>query len=347
MPAPESASRYYRRQERLRYTTLAAIIAAWRRMRPGEDWAARYREDVGPKALALLAGGQIAATNEANAYIPNVLDELGIDPDGPSVPRTAFVGVAGDGRQVETLLEQSVTVSGLAYTRLGGNNASQALTSGEQWLTMAVGTVLSDTSRASESANIAARRQVSGYVRMLNAPSCSRCAILAGQFYRWNAGFERHPRCDCRHIPSSEALAGDLTTSSDAYFESLPTSAQLDERYPDLTREMRREAGIYSQEDIFTRAGAQAIRDGADIGQVVNARRGMERAQVYGRDVVMTREGITRRGRYGLARGEFEKQRGRRYEASRHVRLMPESIYEIAENRTEAIRLLRLNGYIT
>lgn len=35
-----------------------------------------------------------------------------------------------------------------------------------------------------------------GYVRMLTPPSsCDRCVILAGRWYRWNQGFERHPMC--------------------------------------------------------------------------------------------------------------------------------------------------------
>jgi hypothetical protein len=153
--------------------------------------------------------------------------------------------------------------------------------------------------------------------------------------------------CDCRHIPVNESVADDLTVNPNVYFDSLPTAAALADQHPDLTIAERRKAGLYSQEDVFTVAGARAVRDGADVGQVVNARRGMEKAQVYGRDVVLTREGVTRFGRYGRSRGGFEKQRGRRYQATKHVRLMPESIYEVAEDRDDAIRLLKLHGFIT
>ncbi|WP_436702424.1 hypothetical protein [Nocardioides sp. BYT-33-1] len=356
MPAPDSASRYYRRQERLRYATLAAILAAWRRIQPNANWEQQYREDVGPKILALIAAAQIAATTEANSYIPAVLTELGIAPEGPSVPRAAFVGLAGDGRPVETLLAQSVAVAGATYARLRDEAeapvavegslrvipaapafdpdvaARDALASAEQWMAMVAGTILSDTARAAESANTAARRQVGGYVRMLNPPSCSRCAILAGKFYRWNTGFLRHPRCDCRHIPASEAIAGDLTTSVDTYFDSLsPTE----------------------QDRIFTHKGAEAIRDGADINQVVNARRGMSKAQIYGHEVLVTTEGTTRRGlayrslNARLGTDSDLRAAGERYARTSRVRLMPESIYEIAKDRDDAIRLLRLNGFIT
>src|SRR5690606_6627480 len=93
-----------------------------------------------------------------------------------------------------------------------------------------------------------AHRQASGYVRMVNPPCCPRCAILAGRWYRWSAGFQRHPRCDCVHIPSRESVAGDLRTDPEALF---------------------REGKIRG----LTEAETQAIRDGADMARVVNVKR--------------------------------------------------------------------------
>jgi hypothetical protein len=62
---------------------------------------------------------------------------------------------------------------------------------------------------------------------------------------------------------------------------------------------------------------------------VVNARRGMTTAATR---VRTTTEATTRRGRLpGQAAG---------------VRLMPESIYDLASDRDEDVRLLRRNGYI-
>ena len=66
-----------------------------------------------------------------------------------------------------------------------------------------------------------ARTQITGYVRMLTPPSCARCVMLAGRWYRWNYGFERHPGCDCVHIPASEYVAGDIRVDPKAYFDSL------------------------------------------------------------------------------------------------------------------------------
>jgi hypothetical protein len=163
--------------------------------------------------------------------------------------------------------------------------------------------------------------------------------------------------CDCVHIPAAEDIRDEVRTDPTQYFDSL-TEAQ--------------------QDAAFTRAGAQAIRDGADIAQVVNARRGaagigyaagrlteaektmlrggrqrghLERASVFGQDLFVTTEGTTTRGAAGVRLGAREtgrKTNGSRYRVARAPRLMPESIYEIAGgNRDEAIRLLKRNGYIT
>ncbi len=82
------------------------------------------------------------------------------------------------------------------------------------------------------------------------------------------------------------------------------------------------------QDRVFTKAGAEAIRAGADIAKVVNARRGMQEATLFGRKVLATSEGATIRG-------------------ARAVRLMPETILrDAAGNRDEAVRLLKLHGYL-
>src|SRR5690554_3698273 len=151
--------------------------------------------------------------------------------------------------------------------------------------------------------------------------------------------------CDCIHVPSTEAAGRDLTTDPRAYFDSLSPE---------------------EQDRIFTKAGAQAIRDGASISQVVNARRGMRTASVFGRDVLITLEGITRRGLAGrrlISEGarvqreiaervtrlsrEGAVQRQVRRGRVQIPRLMPEQIYRVATSRDDAIRLLRRFGYIT
>jgi hypothetical protein len=147
----------------------------------------------------------------------------------------------------------------------------------------------------------ATRTDVSGFYRVLNLPSCDRCIVLAGVWYRWNAGFERHPRCDCTQIPGDR----------DAPPEGLKTPQQVFESLP-----------MVEQNRIFTAAGAESIRSGADLNQVVNARRGMYVA-----------------GGRKLTTANARKFGG--------ARLMPEQIWKEAHgNREEAIHLLQRFGYI-
>lgn len=327
---PVAARNHYQRLQRLQAVVVASARRAWRRMEPTGNWGEQYRRDVGPKLTALLVASQVAAATQADAYMAEVLNELDFGPPAtPGVlnPR-AFGGWAGDGRSVTTLMEGAVVRAAKAAAT--DVTAEQALAEAEAWIDMVAQTLISDATRAAEAAALAPREWVEGYVRMLNPPSCSRCVILAGKFYLYNEGFERHERCDCVHIPAQEADYTDLRVNPDRYFQSLTES---------------------EQDRIFTNAGAQAIRDGADIGQVVNARRGMRTAQqnprgwipkgrlqrtdVFGRGVFITTEGVTRRGGARKAMG------------GRPVRLMPESIYEIATDRADAIRLLGLYGYIT
>lgn len=316
-------------------------------MDPSRSWDKQYQEEGGiGTELALLAGAvQVAAARESDSYVADVLNELAFGP--PTEPGllniAGFVGVMGDGRPVESLLQQSVVKAGQtfndAFRNAGGSMsnqipgvfdrsraADQALESGEKFVDLIFHEIVAETARAAEVAAIAPREWVDGWVRMVNLPACSRCIILAGRLYQWNDGFDRHPDCDCEHIPASEGIAGDLTLDPDAYFESLPAE---------------------EQDRLFGKAGAQAIRDGADMAQVVNARRGMQKAQVFGRDSVITTEGTTRRGRANNALNSRRNTGGTRPDGAAPIRLMPESIYEAAKDRDDAVRLLALHGFIT
>lgn len=360
MPIPRSSADYYRRQQRIITTLLLAVRQAWRRMDPTAAWSEQYEQDgVGAQLLMLVAAAQVAAARDADNYIAAVLAELGLVTDArPGViAPSAFAGVAGDGRPVETLLGLAVPRAGQAFNARRADAAptapleqpddmpdvlweslvrerqqrettdwefdarraaEEALADAGRWIEAVSASVVIDAARAAETTATTAYPEVDGYVRMLNPPSCPRCVVLAGRFYRWNDGFDRHPpTCDCRHIPVNESISGDLVVNPDAYFWSL-TPAE--------------------QDDAFGKANAQAIRDGSDITQVVNAERGMQRAQVAGRDIVISTEGTTRRG---LA---HRSRTGR----NATWRLMPESIYDVANgDRDEAIRLLKLAGFIT
>lgn len=322
---PRSASSYAADQR----TEIAAAVSAVRRVwgRMGSEFDASWL-DVGRTLEQITATAQRRVAAGAQVYIPAVLAETGQDRAVEAfadVSTEPLIGVAGDGRPVDSLLYNAVTNAKAAVG--AGASPTAALAQQSSWLTLAVGTVLSDTGRASESLAMGVR-PIGGYVRMLNPPSCSRCAVLAGKWSRKSVAFLRHPGCDCRNIPASESVAQDLTVDPISYFDSL-SDAEADR--------------------IFTKAGAEAIRNGADLNQVVNARRGMRAAQLgTGHTTLITTEGTTRRGIAfrALADQGTLKTRGARYTSAKRPRLMPETIQRVATDREDYLRLLRANGYI-
>lgn len=175
-------------------------------------------------------------------------------------------------------------------------------------------TGIQDVGRAAVQVAMQAEPGVTGYVRMLNPPSCSRCVLLAGRTYRSATAFRRHPRCDCRHIPKAED-SGDWTTSPQGYFGSLTTD---------------------EQNETFGRENAEAIRLGADISQVVNAEQGVTTVGGIRGQVVTSRS---------LAGAALDLERGQTA-----FRPLPDEIFQAAEragwDRAEMLRQLRRFGYI-
>ena len=317
---PEAAVAFYGQGQVVTGAVLLAIRNVWPQFDPANINASFG--SILAQLVSFLAAGQVAVARQAQQYVPRVLGELDLDdgrPEGVSRP-VAFIGSSSGLTLPETL--DTVRLRALHAAAEGGDSAG----SGLALLEGIARTQIADAARLATSTEIAVRPWVTGSVRLLNPPACDRCILLAGKFYLWSDGFPRHDNCDCRHIPASEDVAGDLRTDPDAYFRSL-TEAE--------------------QDKAFGKARAQAIRDGADMGQVVNSRSGVSTAQVFGRDVRVTASGTTSRGAFGRAQRDLSKQRGERYRRSRTPRLTPESIYKLAKDREDAIRLLRFYAYIT
>lgn len=179
---------------------------------------------------------------------------------------------------------------------------------------------IADAGRTASQTEFVSRPDWQNYVRMLNPPSCARCAVLAGRIYRDLEAFQRHPGCDCVMIPVQ-----DWESAHDAGYTSSLKAA-------------------FDRGDVrgLSEADAQAIRDGADPNRVVNATRGTGtpgitnayRTELFGHKVKATHDATTKRSAW------------RKANPTLLVRLRPESIYKFAEDREDAIRLLRLYGYI-
>lgn len=298
------AAAHYRERQRLAAVVASKTKTLWSQVDPSR--IAGSWPPVGGRIAAVVTAAQVAAAQTADAYVGAVLSAQGAagPPDG-AVIAAQFGGAASDGRQLGSLLFTPVADT---LTDIGaGRSTGVAMRSGLARLQRIAVTQVQDAGRTADGVSTTAHRQASGYIRVLTPPSCARCAVLAGRWYAWNAAFDRHPRCDC----TSAAAAGqldDLQLNVGEYFGSLPAG---------------------QQDAVFTRAGAQAIRDGADINQVVNARRGMAPA-----GGLTTSEGTTRRGAAGQLLGPGAR------------RLTPEGVYRIASTRDEAVDLLRRHGYL-
>lgn len=315
-PAAEVAARRSAQQQAAARAAAEVAGAAWSRVDLGD--IARSWASLLPGPLGAVTVAQRIAASGADAYVAAVAGAR--TPAGLVVP-SRLAGIASDGRPLGSLL-YTPAVRSLEAIRAGAAPAD-ALQVGRLHLDMIVRTQVADAGRVADGIAITARRDVGGYIRMLSGKSCSRCVLLAGKFFRWNEGFQRHPRCDCRHVPAGRstraARGSDPRLNPRAAFNSM-TRAE--------------------QDRAFTAAGAQAIRDGSDMGRVVNARRGMSttgesRTRVNPQGLVVNERHRTRTGTAtsSVARG------GRR--------LMPETIYERAgEDREKALRMLRQQGYL-
>lgn len=269
-----------------------------------ESWTAQI-----PELSAVLAGAQTGVARAADPYVEESLDaqDLDVADAGYQVVPEAFAGSTVDGGSLAKLLFQPAVQTLLTIG--AGASPHDALRTGGYSLDSISRSLVADSGRAADQASLTAHPAADGYTRQLTPPSCSRCAVLAGRFYRWNTGFQRHPRCDCVHVPCHRA--NPLLTNPFHYYES-------------LSARQRQAAG-------WNLADQRAIAEGADIFQVTNAHRGLSVAG--GRKI--TTEGTTRRGFAG------SRLKGRR------PRLTPDQIYRDAgDDREAALQALFDNGYL-
>ncbi|MFE7954386.1 hypothetical protein [Streptomyces sp. NPDC057413] len=315
------------------------------------DLSGSWDASVGPRIVRAVTAGQLASAAGADDYVDEVVEAEGADSDRVGRVRpAAFAGLAADGRGLDSLMYLSVitTKQGIG----GGLSTDEALMRGLRQALQLSSSEVMQAGRSAVGSSMAGQRTIQGYVRVVQPPACSRCIILAGKEFGWNKGFQRHPRCDCIHLPTTLVARRQNRGRVDADSFSPTTrpgsgrAGFLDPRayFDGLSRA--------EQDRVFGQAGARAIREGADLGQVVNARRGMYTATAYGRRVAATREGATRRGsfyrlerRRAIDRGQVPAS-GRGFRL-RTPRLMPEQIFELAESREEAIAMLRRFGYLS
>lgn len=308
---PKASVEHYKAVLGLQAEAVALAQESWSRV--SSDAISETLSAEIPVLSARLRAVRWDAAYEGSAYSAMTLAEQGaykfptawVDP-------TAFVEFTPTGGEVADALYTPAIRAKKAVARSG---VAQGMKVGQQVLYAIVASMVADTARQAAGVDIAARKV--GYVRMLNPPSCMRCTILAGRFYRWNTGFLRHPRCDCVHVPTG------VKSTQGARDEGL-----IDDPY-----EYFRSLSEVEQDKIFGQYDAQAVRDGADIFQVVNSRRGRSKNGLF------TTEGTTKRGYWRQQRGSRYPRRG-----------TPEWIYRTAKEQgfdhEQTLRMLEVGGYI-
>lgn len=180
------------------------------------------------RLTATLVMLMISAARQSTESLDAMIAAQGLDaPPEAQVVTTAFGRSASDGRSLTGLLEQANSLT---------------------LLESMVVTQIADSGRVAAGVALTARPKLDGYVRNVGPKCCSRCAILAGRFYRWSDGFLRHPKCRCTNVPTTNGEASRIIES--------PVDLFRQGRITDLSR-----------------ADTKAIKDGADIARVVNVRR--------------------------------------------------------------------------
>jgi hypothetical protein len=325
-PSPEAVT-HMEARKRLTVATALATHRLWASL----DENNLYQSWLGMAGdvLAIVMGGQTAAAQMTGPWMNRLIGPENTDrPGAGGVIPSAFAGVDGAGRPLAGVLMAPIWTALRLVT--AGRPIVQALVAGRATLDAIAQTAVADVGRAADSVAMTARPAVTGYIRVVEGGACSRCIILAGNEYQTDKAFLRHPRCKCGMEPVTR--------------QHRPRPASPDELVAQMSEEQKRKT--------FGQAGTKALNDGADLGQLVNARRGMASASTLGGRPVTTTE--------GTARGEFRRQEFRRLQQAGAIprsqsirgfrpttaRLMPEEIYRTADNREHAVQLLRRHGYI-
>lgn len=269
--------------------------------------------------ITLFAALQTRAASDAIDSSTLMLAEQDdyVRPDGIANPMAFGTGFAPSGIDLESYF--SIPVTRTLQAIKSGVGESDAMQIGRATLRQMSTQALEDTSVSAMGVSITQRAGV-GYVRVESPDCCPRCAILAGKYFRHSQNFLRHPKCHGTTIPCK---GRDKAEKQGWITDPMDRFNRMSEA---------------EQDRVFGHADAQAIRDGADIYQVVNAHRGM-RPVGRGNISMTTSEGTSRYGWSRMIRKYEYGQKQRR-------RLTPEGIYSFNLPREQTIELLKREGYI-
>ncbi len=249
----QRAAAWYRIQSTIAAQAATVVAGLWDAVDPdaiSPTWRALL-----PTAVDAVAQTSLVAASGAPRYVAATVADAGLDP-GPQIINPSKLV---DRRVIEYQLLMPMF---RALRRIEqGNSVTDSMVAGRNLAGLIGAQTTRDTAREAVEVSMVAEPRVDGYVRYLVAPSCGRCAVLAGRVYPWSSGFKRHPRCDCQHRPivngEKPAARSTVEGAPGSYFKSLTTT---------------------EQDKLFGADVAQRIRSGEDISSAVNAERQMWRS---------------------------------------------------------------------
>lgn len=287
---PQATLDLYDATRRRSVATTLGVRRLWDRIDPDADWAAQWALML-PSAVALVGSAQVGAATDGAASVAVSLRQSGFPERRlAGVAPRAFSGWLEDvDTGAATRLDKALYAPVIRAREAAGSPAEMLLV-GRGALESIARTAVSDAGRNGTGVQAVATERTMA-VWYEPPPFCQRCAVLIGKRVRPTTQFKRHPRCDGAVRIMSERDHSELADVT-----------------PDQVTDL-------------TDAQRKAIEDGADMGQVINVKRG----------------GALRRGGTTTTAGAKRGQ----------ARLTPRGIYDITgDDRDAAIELLRQHGYL-
>jgi hypothetical protein len=204
--------------------------------------------------MPTLSSLQVLAGAAGGNSIPFRLSQQGNPMAGDwSVNPFAMGGWSSHGEPLEVLLNIPAIVA-RNYAARGGT-MEQAWRRGGFSLDRIVSTQIMEAGRIAQAIEVSARPGL-GFMRMVQPGACAMCILLAGRIFYGDhhaTAFLIHENCRC-------------------FMEPVVATTSARSHYLDAQRDAFNSLSTEDQDRHFGRAAAEAIRAGADMGQVVNAR---------------------------------------------------------------------------
>lgn len=244
-------------------TAAAAAVLQWWALLDRRRLDASWLRDVRPGLREVMLEGQRQAVDLTEPYFADLTagwsQRIEMPEPLAQVDPQAFVGQTADQREIDDLLDLAIIDTKKMI--LAGATEDQALQVGLNTAVLQAKTEIADAGRESDGVAVVTQPVFIGEYRMLNLPSCDRCVVLAGKWYRWDAGFDRHEDCDCIGVAAiagrpGERRIADADNYDPAGFD--PMEAVRQGRVTGLTKAER----------------TAILRDGANLNAIVNAKRG-------------------------------------------------------------------------